>query len=407
MKRLVTKICVLILCISIIAGCAAPSATNSSSASPPSTDLASTASTEPEGSSSTEAGGPIRLGLISSLTGEQSLVGEYASNAMELFLEEINGSGGLLGREVEVVVEDDMGSDPGAVNAYNKLAQDDSIVGIVAPYFSTRGLAIAGEVAKAQIPTMQGGSAVAIGELDNDWMFQARSSDGIVAAAVAYYGVDTLHATKLSILYDSDAAGQGQMEAAVGALKDRGIEAVTCDAFNTGEKDFTAQIVRIQQAGAEVILAYALQIEAGLMMKQIRDMGMTIPIVGNTSFPSKIALDLAGEAAEGVYSCVDYVPTSPRPKTKVFAPKYKEKFGIESDFTASVVYDQLLLLAEAIKIAGSTDRTAIRDAVYKIQDFEGTSTVFSFDEKGRGGTGVLLTQVQNGVPVVLDMISAR
>ena len=401
-KKLLAIICILAVSLGMLTACgsSSPSSSDTGAAPAESTETSSDASQPAEE-------GVVKIGLITSLTGEKSLVGEYASNALEIALEEINANGGVLGMRVEVVVEDDMGTDAGAVNAFNKLSQDDSIVGIVGPYYSTMDLAIAGEVAKAQIPTMVGGSSEAIGKLDNDWLFQARSHDGIVAAAIANYGVDGIGATKVAIIYDSDASGAGQMEAAVNALAAKGIEPVTNDAYNTGDKDFTAQIVRIQQADAEVILAYGLQVEAGLIMKQVRDMGLDIPIVGSTSYASQIALDLAKESAEGVYSCADYVPTSPRPAAQAFAPKYKERFGIESDFTASMIYDMLSLQVEAIRIAGSTDRTAVRDAIYQIQGFEGTSTIFSFDENGVGGTGVLLTQVQNGAPVVLDMISAR
>lgn len=346
---------------------------------------------------------PIRIGVITSITGEKALVGEYCKNAINMAVDDINKAGGVLGRQVEVVYEDDLGTDVGAVNALNKLATDDKICAIVGPYYGTMILALDGEIKKAQIPVLSATSLATVGDFGNPWLFQARTHDGHIPKALVEYVVENI-GNKVSIIYGTDASGIGQMEAAVQALKDLGLEPVSLDAYNTGDKDFTAQILHIQEANPDVIVAFGLQVEAGLIMKQLRDMGVTKPIAGLASYASKIAIDLAKEASNGVLALTDYISDTPREEGRVFAQKYKERYNIDSDFTAAVDYDKFMLIIEAIKIANSTEREAIRDAMFKIQGYKGVANVYAFDEKGVGGTSILLIEIQDGVAKPKDIL---
>lgn len=348
----------------------------------------------------------IRIGVITSITGEKALVGEYAKYAIDMAVEDVNAAGGVLGRQVEVVYEDDLGTDVGAVNALNKLATDDKIVAIVGPYYGTMILALDGEIRKAEIPVLSATSLTTVGDFGNPWLFQARTHDGHVPGALVEYVVGAL-GDKVSIIYGTDASGVGQMEAAVSKLKDLGLEAVSVDAYNTGDKDFTAQILHVQAAKPDVIVAFGLQVEAGLIMKQLRDMGVETPIAGLASYASKIAIDLAKEASNGVLSLTDFIPDTPRAEGKVFAEAYKTKYNLDSDFTAAVEYDKFQLIMKAIEIADSTEREAIRDAMFDIQGYKGVANVYSFNEKGVGGTSILLIEIQDGMAKpkeILDIV---
>ncbi|TAH71134.1 MAG: hypothetical protein EWM47_04860 [Anaerolineaceae bacterium] len=348
----------------------------------------------------------IRIGVITSITGERALVGEYAKYAIDMAVEDVNAAGGVLGRQVEVVYEDDLGTDVGAVNALNKLATDDKISAIVGPYYGTMILALDGEIRKAEIPVLSATSLTTVGDFGNPWLFQARTHDGHVPGALVEYVVGAL-GDKVSIIYGTDASGVGQMEAAVAKLEELGLEAVSIDAYNSGDKDFTAQILHVQAANPDVIVAFGLQVEAGLIMKQLRDMGVETPIAGLASYASKIAIDLAKEASNGVLSLTDFIPDTPREEGRVFADKYKTKYNLDSDFTAAVEYDKFQLIVEAIKIAGSTEREAIRDAMFEIQGYKGVANVYAFNEKGVGGTSILLIEIQDGVAQpkeILDIV---
>lgn len=348
----------------------------------------------------------ILIGCATSLTGEKALTGEYMKNALELAVENLNANGGLLGKQVKIIYEDDQGTDSGAVNAYNKLSTSGAVA-VIGNLYSTLNLAISSEVEKAKIPTIVTGSSVAIGKLGNPYMFQARASDAVAVEAIVNYAVEELGFTKIAIIHDSDSYGQGAREAALATLEKLNIEPVVITTYNTGDKDFTAHIAKIQESDAEVILGFSLQTEAGLIMKQLDVVGNTLPVIGSTSYASAIAIDLAGEAANGVFSVVDYVPTTPLEVGQEFAAAYKEKYDLESDWSGASAYDSFRLFVEAIQNAGTTDSDAICKALEELQDFEGASNVFTFDENHVGGTMVVLVQIEDMIPEVIGTASAK
>lgn len=382
MKKSIAIILCLSLCLSLLIGCGRKNTTDAGNKT-----------------------GPILIGCATSLTGEKALTGEYMKNALNLAVEDLNAKGGLLGREVQVIYEDDQGTDSGAVNAYNKLASS-GVVAIIGNLYSTMNLAISSEVEKARIPTIVTGSNVAIGQLGNPYMFQARTNDSVAISAIVNYAVKESGYKKIAIIHDSDSFGQGAYTAAMETLTSYNMEPVVVTTYNTGDKDFTAHIAKIQESDADVILAFSLQTEAGLIMKQLDVVGNTLPVIGSTSYASAIAIDLAGDASNGVYSVVDYVPTTPLEIGKAFAAAYKEKYNLESDWSGAAAYDSFRLFVEAIKNAGSIENDEICAALEKIENFECASNVFTFDENHVGGTTVLLVEIQDKQPVVLGTASA-
>lgn len=385
MKRLLSIITTVIVSVSLIAGCA-------SQKSPVSSD--------------NKTKGTIKIGIATSLTGEKALTGKYTRNGVELAVEEINNKGGINGQKVEAVYEDDNGTDSGAVNAFNKLTGSDVAV-IIGSIYSTMDLAISPSVKKAEIPTLVTGSSNDIAKQKNPWLFQSRTNDAISAAAIAKYAVNELKLKKIALIHDTDAYGQGAAGAAKAALEGLKVTPTLITTFNTGDKDFTPQLVKIKDSKADGILAFSLQTEAGLIMKQVKSLGLDIPFIGSTSFSSKIAIDLARENAENVYSVADYVPTTSLQKGQEFAKRYKEKYSLESDFTGAINYDAFLLAAEAIKIAKSTDKNAVKQALASINEFNGATNTFSFDENNVGGTRALVVQIKSGTPRVIESIKGR
>ncbi|MDF2499681.1 MAG: hypothetical protein K0Q77_395 [Anaerosporomusa subterranea] len=349
---------------------------------------------------------PIRIGVVSSLTGERALHGQYTRNGIQLAVEEINAQGGINGRKLEAVFEDDNGNDAGAVNAFNKLSGSNVAVAI-GPIFSTMNLAMSPGIKKAEIPTLVIGSSNDIGNQKNPWMFQARTNDAISATAIAKYAANQLKLKKIAIMHDTDNFASGAAAVAKKALEDLNLPPVLMVAYNSGDKDFTPQLAKIKASGADGILAWSQQTEAGLIMKQKKALDLNMPLIGSNSYVTKIAIDLAKENAEDVYSVADYVTSTPIPKGQEFAKKYKEKYKIDSEFNAAMTYDALYLAAEALKKAGSTEKEAVRKAMSSIKDFVGVSTTFTFDDNNRGGTGVWIVQTKKGNAVVIEAVKGR
>lgn len=402
-KKLIGLLFVVILTISIMAGCGEK---DNSAIDEDYTAVEMEDGVDEGEQSAGEMEEPIIIGCETSLTGEKALTGEYMKNALDLAVERINADGGLLGRKVQVILEDDQGTDQGAVNAYNKLASSGACV-VIGNLYSTMNVAISGEVEKAGLPTIVTGSSVSVGKLNNPYMFQARTNDDVAVRAIVNRAINDMGFKNIAIIHDSDAYGQGACEVAMNTLKEMGIEPVVVATYNSGDKDFTAHISQIQHSEADVILAFSLQTEAGLIMKQLSVMDNKLPIIGSTSYASAIAIELAGDASNGVYSVVDYVPTTPLGAGQEFAELYKEKYGIESDWSGAAAWDSFLIVTEAIKRAGSTDAEAICNEIANLKDFEGASNIFSFDENHIGGTMNVFVQIENQSPKVLGTASAK
>jgi len=362
------------------------------------------------GCSSQKAGddkaAPIKIGVVTSMTGERALTGQYTKNGVLMAIEDINAQGGINGRKLEAVFEDDNGNDAGAVNAYNKLSGSGVSV-ILGPIYSNMDLAISPSIKKAEIPTLVMGSSNDLAKQKNQWMFQARTADAISATALAKYAANNLKLKKIAILHETDNFASGAAAVAKKTLEDMGNPPVLVESYNGGDKDFTPVLAKIKASGADGVLAWSQQVEAGLIMKQIKSLDLNIALIGSNSYITKIAIDLAKENAENVYSVADYVATTPLAKGADFAKRYKEKYKIDSEFNSAMNYDATTLAAEALKKAGSTDKNAVRQAMAAIKDFVGVSTTFTFDENNVGGTSVWIVQTKNGVPQVIEAVKGR
>ena len=239
------------------------------------------------------------------------------------------------------------------------------------------------------------------------FLFQARTADAISATALAKYAANNLKLKKIAILHETDNFASGAAAVAKKTLEDMGNPPVLVESYNGGDKDFTPVLAKIKASGADGVLAWSQQVEAGLIMKQIKSLDLNIALIGSNSYITKIAIDLAKENAENVYSVADYVATTPLAKGADFAKRYKEKYKIDSEFNSAMNYDATTLAAEALKKAGSTDKNAVRQAMAAIKDFVGVSTTFTFDENNVGGTSVWIVQTKNGVPQVIEAVKGR
>ena len=349
---------------------------------------------------------PSKIGVVTSLTGERALTGQYSKNGILLAIEEANAKGGINGRKLEAFFEDDGGNEPGAVNAYNKVVNTGADL-IIGPIYSNMNMAMSPGIKKAEIPTMVIGSSNSLAKEQNPWMFQVRTADAISAAAIANYASKNLKLKKVALLHDTDNFASGAAAVAQKALEDNKTPAILKESYNSGDKDYTPLLAKIKASGADGILAWSHMVEAGLIMKQMKALDINVPLIGSNSYATKIALDLAKASAEGVYSVADYAHTSPAPKTVEFAKKYKEKYKIDSEFNAAMNYDAVSLAIEAFTKAGSTDKKKVRDTLASIKDYVGVSTTYTFDKNNVGGTGVWIVQVKNGAPVVIEAAKGR
>ena len=351
------------------------------------------------------AEGTVKIGMLTVLTGDRATEGEYAMNAMEIALEEINGNGGVLGMPLEIVVEDALGTDVGAVNAFRKMAADPDICAIIGTNNSNDSIATSSSVLEAQVVTTAQGSNPVLMQIcneENPWMFQLRACDITLCGALMKYAVETLGLKSFAVLHDTDSSSSNQAALFTEALAAYGITPLVDVPFTTGTKDFSSHLAQIQNSGAEAIIACCIYTEAAIILQQKQALEMEQPVFGSNAFGDPITIGLAGDAINGVYSASGWVPNTPNPIGAALSAKYEERFGSACASSASQVYDHIYVLCEAINRAGTTDRAAVRDAMQTISDYQGAVTVYDCRTNGDCGRGGLLVQVVDEQPVIIE-----
>jgi branched-chain amino acid transport system substrate-binding protein len=228
------------------------------------------------------------------------------------------------------------------------------------------------------------------------WLFRMRPNDGIAAPAMVKYLTEDLKATKIAILHDSDAFGSGGAKLVTAAAKDKGVTIVRTEKYTGGDKDFTAQLTNIKNASPDVLVIYATNAQDdGLILPQIRQQGLTLPIMGSPSTAVTLVYDLAKSAQDGIYAAVDYLPDATS-VAKAYHDNYKKKYNSEPDDLSAWVYDSLYVFAKAIETAGSLDKSKVRDAVAGIHGLDRVVGKVDFDSKGDGLHSSTIVQLQGG-----------
>jgi branched-chain amino acid transport system substrate-binding protein len=351
-----------------------------------------------------DAADAIRIGVVTTITGPQAEGGQYTLNGLKLAQEEINTAGGVLGRAVELRVEDNQTTNPGTVLAFSKLASEGGIAAMIGPIFSTQIQAASPTIAKAGIPTMIGGTDPSLTHINNRWVFRGRPNDLYSSRVIAEFGINSLKLKKWAIVHATDAFGSGGMKALTEALKAYGISPVVTQGYASNAQDYTAIVLAIKKSGADVLATYMPSpVDLGIFAKQLRQLGVTIPWIGSPSITGVSARNLAGVALHGTYGVADFTFDA-SDLTRAFTRKYRERYGIDPDPFATWSYDALHILALAMRSANGTDPEAIRKAILAIRGYQGLEGTYEFDQNGDGLHGYNIVRNENGKLVFLKRV---
>ncbi len=327
---------------------------------------------------------PIKIGQIISATGEGAESGQYQKWGAELAVEQVNRAGGIKGRPLQLVFEDDKTTNPGAVAAFQRLLEDKEIPAFLGPIRSTQIQALLPTINEAGIPVMIGGSNYGLTHSGSKWVFRCRPHDGFSAKVMAKYAVEDLKFKKIAVIHASDAFGNGGRDLVVAELKRLGREPVLVQGYNNGEKDFTAVLTAVRQSGADGLITYmTFSTDVGIMAKQIKQLGVKVTWLGSPSITAIDGRKLAGDALYGTYGVADF-HVDASPKAKEFAAAYKARHGLLPDVYSSWAYDAVLVLAEAMKKSPDLKPESVRKAIVAIRNFWGAEYVYNFDDNGDG-----------------------
>jgi branched-chain amino acid transport system substrate-binding protein len=340
-------------------------------------------------------GATIKIGMCAPVTGPAAESGGYAIKGAKLALDAVNKAGGILGKQAELIVEDDQTTNPGIVLAFSKLAAQSDIVGFLGSIRSTQVHAMAPDVLKLGKPVMIGGTDPNLTHMGNQWLFRCRPNDSYSGSVIAEYGVNTLGKKKWFVLHSTDAFGTAGGKALTEALGKLG--ATTTDqGYANQSQDFTPVVLAIKQSGAEILGSYfTFESDLGIFARQLRQLGVNIPWVGSPSIVNITALKLAGPALYNTYGVADYAEES-SDAAKAFGKAYRDVAKVAPDNQSSWTYDAVTVLSAAINKAGSTDPAKIREAILATKKFPGAEGEYNFDQNGDGLHGYNIVKNDKG-----------
>jgi branched-chain amino acid transport system substrate-binding protein len=313
---------------------------------------------------STSTTGDIPVGMYASLTGDGASFGQSSREGTELAVEEVNAAGGLLGgRKLSLLVEDDQSKPEEASNAVTKLVTQDKVVAVLGEVASRRSLAAAPIAQRYQVPMITPASTNEKVTEVGDYIFRVCFIDPFQGEVLAKFAYNDLKARKVAVLKDiTQDYSVGLTDSIVQHFTALGGQVFDPVAYSGGDQDFRAVLTRIRSLRPDAIFATGYYTEAAIIVRQARELGMTMPILGGDGWVGE-PLKNGREALKNTFISNHYSGDNPAPVVQNFVKNYRAKFGHEPDSIAALAYDAVKVLADAATRAGSTDGPKLRDAL--------------------------------------------
>ncbi len=356
------------------------------------------------GSSLALAADPVLVGVFGPLSGNSSIAGIHQKEGALYAAKEINASGGVLGRELEFIFEDDESNPNNTINIMNKFLYRDNVDVTMGSPNSPCVLAVMDIIEEAKTPhIVPSGVAMDITKSGNPYVFRITATDQVFTSTIVDYAVNGLGMKKLAIINDTTDYGQGGAELIQKAMDAHGLKPAAVEGYNVGTQDFTPLLLGIKNSGAEGLIIWGMYTEGAKIVQQVNQLGIDIQLFASTGVTIGNFYDLAGDAANGIIGVTGgFHPNKKDPAAQEFVKEYEAEMGYVPDMNVATGYDAVKVLAQAIKNAGEVDNEKITGAIGNIKGFEGITGTISFDEYGDGGTEALLFKVEDGTPELIQ-----
>lgn len=338
----------------------------------------------------------IRVGEYASLTGPTASFGRSAHQGTVLALEEINARGGVLGKKIELLCEDDQSKAGEAATVVKKLISRDRVVAMLGEVASSRSLEAAPVCQQARIPMISPASTNPKVTQVGDYIFRVCFIDPFQGTVLSKYALSKGW-KKVAILTDV------KQDYSVGLsdffkthyVKNGGV-IVAEQSYSSGDKDFKAQLTAIKSAQSDVVLASGYYTESGLIVRQARELGLIVPFLGGDGWDSPSLVEVAGGAVEGCAFSNHFSSEDPSEIIKGFVMRYRDRFKAEPDAMSALGYDAMSILVDAISRAGSTEGEKIKEALSKTIGFEGVTGRITINSERNADKSAVMLQVKDG-----------
>src|SRR5215204_3664125 len=342
-------------------------------------------------------GDKVRVGVFMSLTGTTANFGISSTNGIKLAADEVNAAGGINGKQVDILVQDYRSDASEAATIVTKFVTQDQVHAILGEVASSRSIAAAPIAQNAKIPMLTPSSTNPEVTKKGDYIFRSCFIDPVQGAAIAQFAARTLNAKRAAIMVDRKNDYSTGLEKVINETFTRlGGQIVATQSYQEGDQDFNAQLTSLKGSNPEVIFVPGYYNDVGLIAKQARDKGITVPLVGGDGWDSVQLYAIGGSALNGSYFSNHYSPYDTDPKVQKFVNDYKARYGAVPDALAATAYDAARIMFDAIKRSKSLSGTDIRDALAATKDFPGVTGTVTFNDQRDAVKPIVMIEIKDG-----------
>lgn len=318
--------------------------------------------------------GDILIGEYGSLTGAQGTFGTSTHQGIMLAVDEINAAGGVNGRKLKVLTEDDQSKQEEAANAVTKLISQNSVIAVLGEVASSASIAAAPIAQSNKVPMITPSSTNEAVTKKGDYIFRMCFIDNYQGPVMARFALQTLGAKRAAILTDvKNDYSTGLTTVIDQTFNSGGGKIVGKQSYSNGDSDFRPQLTAIKATNPQVIFVPGYYGDAGQIASQARDLGITAPLVGGDGWESPKLIEIGGKALDGSYYANHYFSGDPSPVVQDYNRKYLARWKVQPDALSALAYDAAHVLADAIKRAGTTDGPKLRDAIASTKNYPGVT----------------------------------
>jgi branched-chain amino acid transport system substrate-binding protein len=360
-------------------------------------------------SNSSASSNTIPVGEYGSMTGTEATFGLSTHEGIMLAIDQINAAGGVLGKPINIISEDDQGSQDEAVTAVKKLINRDNVVAVLGEVASSNSLAGGAVCQDAKVPMISPSSTNPHVTQGKDYVFRTCFTDDFQASVGAQFATKQgWKNVALLTAVDSDySKGLASF-----FRQDFGGTLVADESYSKDDRDFRAQLTKIKATNPDAVYLPGYYTQIVLIVRQARDLGLNCPFFGGDGWDSEETLKL-GSIANGCYFTNHYSPDEQRPEVKAFVDAYQAKYKNPDgspklpDAMAVTGYDAARVLCDAIKRAGTTESKALRDAIASTKNFAGASGMITIDENRNARKPIVILEIKDGKTRIADMIQPK
>jgi branched-chain amino acid transport system substrate-binding protein len=339
----------------------------------------------------------VRIGVFMSTTGSTANFGISSVNGIKMAADEINAAGGINGKQVELLVQDDRSDASEAATIVTKFVTQDMVHAVIGEVASSRSIAAAPIAQNAKIPMLTPSSTNPEVTKKGDFIFRSCFIDPYQGAAIAQFAAKTLGAKTAAIMVDRKNDYSTGLEKVIDETFTRfGGKIVATQSYQEGDQDFNAQLTSLKGSNPEVIFVPGYYNDVGLIAKQARDKGITVPLIGGDGWDSEQLYKIGGTALNGSYFTNHYSPFDTEPRVVKFVNDYKKRYNSTPDALAATAYDAANIMFDAIKRSKSLSGPDIRDALAATNAFPGVTGTVTFNQQRDAVKPIVMIEIKDG-----------